>query len=191
MSGPSDRRFDLTLIEEAATPSPDNIWRPFFISPTGPLTVGDSVMKIDMTAAVVARNLLTPKDNRLLSKRPDELAVNDYLALSEIRGLKHENKQLHRLAHDYTTNMKRKLDQMNESDGQVLLDHQRFVGLFQRHLLPSSSGVVPRNEAPNDQPLMPHPSRVMSSTEAPNDPPLVPSLSGALPTAETSPKQPL
>ncbi|CAN6692745.1 unnamed protein product [Malus baccata var. baccata] len=190
MSGPSDRRFDLNLIEEAAPPSPDNIWRPSFVSPTGPLTVGDSVMKNDMTAAVVARNLLTPKDNRLLSKRSDELAVKDSLALSvQCAGLKHENKQLHRLAHDYATNMKRKLDQMKESDGQVLLDHQRFVGLFQRHLLPSSSGAVPRNEAPNDQPLMPPPSRVLSSTEAPNDPPPVPSLSGALPTAETSLKQ--
>ncbi|KAM2419979.1 hypothetical protein EV1_026213 [Malus domestica] len=214
----------LLRVGKAAPPSPDNIWRPSFVSPTGPLTVGDSVMKNDMTAAVVARNLLTPKDNRLLSKRFDELAVKDSLALSvqcagsvsnmaqrlfartrqveslaaevmslkqEIRGLKHENKQLHRLAHDYATNMKRKLDQMKETDGQVLLDHQRFVGLFQRHLLPSSSGAVPRNEAPNDQPLMPPPSRVLSSTEAPNDPPPVPSLSGALPTAETSPKQPL
>ena len=109
----------------------------------------------------------------------------------EVRGLKHENKQLHRFAHDYATNMKRKLDQMKETDGQVLLDHQRFVGLFQRYLLPSSSGAVPRNEAPNDQPPMPLPSRVLSSTKAPNDPPPVPSLSGALPTAETSPKQPL
>ncbi|CAN6678571.1 unnamed protein product [Malus baccata var. baccata] len=180
MSGPSDRRFDLNLVEEAAPPSPDNIWRPSFVSPTGPLTVGDSVMKNDMTAAVVAGNLLTPKDNRLLSKRSDELAVKDSLALS-----------VQCAAHDYATNMKMKLDQMKESDGQVLLDHQRFVGLFQRHLLPSSSGAVPHNEAPNDQPLMPPPSRVLFSTEAPNDHPSVPSLSGALPTAETSPKQPL
>ncbi|KAM1484255.1 hypothetical protein ACFXTO_036332 [Malus domestica] len=181
-------------------------------------------MKNDMIAAVVARNLLTPKDNRLLSKQSDELVVKDSLTLSvqcasfmsnmaqrlfartrqveslaaevmslkqEIKGLKHENKQLHRFAHDYATNMKRKLDQMKESDGQVLLDYQRFVGLFQRHLLPSSSGAVPRIEAPNDQPPMPHPSRVLSSTEAPNDPPLVHSLYGALPTAETSLKQPL
>ncbi|KAM1110897.1 hypothetical protein ACFX19_010234 [Malus domestica] len=87
--------------------------------------------------------------------------------------------------------MKRKLDQMQESDGQVLLDHQRFVGLFQRHLLPSSSGAVPCNEAPNDQPPMPPLSRVLSSAEAPNDPPSMPSLSGALATTETSPKQPL
>ncbi|KAM2622636.1 hypothetical protein TB2_027236 [Malus domestica] len=201
MSGPSDRRFDLNLGEEAAAPSPDNIWRPSFLSPTGLLTVGDSVMKNDMTAAVVARNILTPKDNRLLSKWSDELVVKDSLALSvrcammslkqEIRGRKHENKQLHRLAHDDTTNMERKLGQVKESDGQILLDHQRFMGLFQRHLLPSSSGVVPRNEASNDQPPMPLPSRVLSSTEAPSDHPPVPSLSGALPTAETSPKQPL
>ncbi|KAM1056560.1 hypothetical protein EV1_029683 [Malus domestica] len=210
MSGPSDRRFDLNLGEEAAMPSPDNIWCPSFISPTGPLTVRDSVMKNGITAAVVARNLITPKDNRLFSKRSDELAVNDSLALSmqcagsvsnmaqclfartrqveslvaevmshkqEIRGLKHENKQLHRLAHNYATNMKRKIDQMQESDGQILLDHQRFVGLFQHHL-PSSSGAVPRSEAPNDQPPMPPSSGA-------------PPTAKASPTTETSPKQPL
>ncbi|KAM2538411.1 hypothetical protein TB2_023858 [Malus domestica] len=175
-----------------------------------------------MTAVVVARNLLTPKDNRLFSKWSDELAVKDSLALSvqcagsvfnmaqrlfartrqvesltaevinlkqEIRKPKHENKQLHRLAHDYATNMKRKLDQLQESDGQILLDHQRFMGLFQKHLLPSSFGVVPRNEAPNDQRSVPPPSGVLPSIEAPNNHPLVHSLSGALPTAETSPEQ--
>ncbi|KAM2374588.1 hypothetical protein ACFX1X_043975 [Malus domestica] len=87
--------------------------------------------------------------------------------------------------------MKRNLDQLQESDGQILLDHQRFVGLFQRHLLPSSSGAVPRNEAPNDQPLVPPPSRVLPSIEAPNNHPPVLPLSEALPTVETSPEQPL
>ncbi|KAM1255884.1 hypothetical protein ACFX2G_030671 [Malus domestica] len=224
MSGPSDHRFNLNFSEEVVMPSQDNIWRPSFLSPTGLLNIGDSVMKNDMTIAVVARNLLTLKDNRLLSKRSDELVVKDYLALNvqcagsmsnmaqrlfaqtrqveslaaevislkqEIRGLKHENKQLHRLAHNYATNMKRKLDQLQESDGQILLDHQRFVGLLQGHLLPSSSKAVPRNEAPNDQPLVPPPFGVLPSTEAPNNHPSVPSLSRALPTAKTSPKQPL
>ncbi|KAM1670178.1 hypothetical protein ACFX13_044540 [Malus domestica] len=73
--------------------------------------------------------------------------------------------------------MKRKIDQMQESVGQILLDHQRFVGLFQQHS-PSSSGAVPCNEAPNDQPLMPPPSRAPPTAETP-------------PTTETSPKQPL
>ncbi|CAN6691273.1 unnamed protein product [Malus baccata var. baccata] len=224
MSGPSDRRFDLNFGKQAAMSPQDNIWHSSFLSPTGPLTVGDFVMKNDMTAAVVARNFLTPKDNRLLSKRFDELAVKDSMAFSvqcagfvsnmaqrlfvrtrqveslaaevislkqEITRLKHENKQLHRLAHDYATNKKRKLDQMQESDGQILLDHQRFVGLFKRHLLPSSSRAVPRNEAPNDQPPMPPLYGVPSSIEASNDHPSVPSLSGTLPTAETSLKQPL
>ncbi|KAM1049241.1 hypothetical protein ACFX2C_028364 [Malus domestica] len=210
MSGPSDRCFDLNLGEEASMPSPNKIWRPSFISPTGPLTVGDSVMKNDMTAAVVAQNLVTPKDNILLSKRSDELAVKDSLALSvqcagsvsnmaqrlfaqtrqveslaaevmslkqEIRGLKHENKQLHMLAHNYATNMKRKIDQMEESDGQILLDHQRFMGLFQQHL-PSSSGAIPHNEAQNDQPLISPSSVAPPTAEAPL-------------TTETSPKQPL
>ncbi|KAM1217149.1 hypothetical protein FF1_013508 [Malus domestica] len=207
MSGPSDRRFDLNLGEEVAMPSPNNIWRLSFISPTSPLTVRDSVMKNDMTAVVEARNLITPKDNRFFSKRSDELAVKDSLALSvqcagsvsnmaqrlfartrqveslaaevmslkqDIRGLKHENKQLHKLAHNYATNMKRKIDQMQESDGQILLDHQRFVGLFQQHL-PSSSGAVLHNEAPNDQPPMPPPSGAPPTAKAP-------------PTTETSPK---
>ncbi|CAN6721073.1 unnamed protein product [Malus baccata var. baccata] len=207
MYGSSDRRFDLNLGEEAVPPSPDNIWCPSFISPTGPLTVGDSVMKNDLTAAVVARNLVTPKDNRLLSRRSDELAVKESLALSvqcagsvsnmaqrlfaqtrqveslaaevmslkqEIRGLKHENKQLHKLAHNYATNMKRKIDQMQETDGQILLDHRRFVGLFQHHL-PSSSGAVPHSEAPNDQPPIPPPS-------------VAPPTAEAYPTTETSPK---
>ncbi|KAM1696117.1 hypothetical protein ACFXTN_027676 [Malus domestica] len=82
MSGPSDRRFDLNFGEEVAMPFQDNIWRPSFLSSTGPLTVEDSMMKNDMTAVVVAKNLLTPKDNRLFSKRSDELAVKDSLALS-------------------------------------------------------------------------------------------------------------
>ncbi|KAM1559966.1 hypothetical protein ACFX1X_003247 [Malus domestica] len=167
-------------------------------------------MKNDMTAAVVAWNLVTPRDNRLLSRRSDELAVKESLALSvqcagsvsnmvqrlfartcqveslatevmslkeEIRGLKHENKQLHKLAHNYATNMKRKIDQMQESDGQILLDHQRFVGLFQQHL-PSSSWAAPRSEAPIDQPSIPPPSVAPPTVEIP-------------PTTATSPKQPL
>ncbi|KAM2745976.1 hypothetical protein PS2_021629 [Malus domestica] len=190
MSGPSNRRFNLNFGERVAMPSQDNIWRPSFLSLTGHHTVGDSMMKNDMTAVVVARNLLTPKDNKLLSKQSDELAVKDSLALSvqcvgsvsnmaqrlfartcqveslaakvislkqEIRGIKHENKQLHRLAHDYAINMKRKLDQLQESDSQILLDHQR----------------------------------VLPSIEAPNDHPSVPSLSKALSTVETSHEQPL
>ncbi|KAM1309732.1 hypothetical protein ACFX13_006549 [Malus domestica] len=103
-----------------------------------------------------ARNLFTPKDNKILSKRSDELVVQDSLALSvqcassvsnmgqrllaqthqveslmaevaslkhEIRRLKHENKMLHVLANNYSTSMKRKLDQLQESESQIQSDH--------------------------------------------------------------------
>ncbi|CAN6685605.1 unnamed protein product [Malus baccata var. baccata] len=79
MFGTSDRRFDLNFGEEAVMPPHDNIWCPSFLSPTGPFTVRDFVMKNDMTATVVARNLFTPKDNRLLSKRSDELTFKRHL----------------------------------------------------------------------------------------------------------------
>ncbi|KAM1583222.1 hypothetical protein ACFX10_030863 [Malus domestica] len=105
------------------------------------------------------------------TRQVESLTVEVISLKQEIKGLKHKNKQLHRLAHNYATSMKRKIDQMQESDGQILLDHQRFVGLFQQHL-PSSSRAVPRNKAPNDQLL-------------------IPPHSGAPPITETFPKQPL
>ncbi|KAM2972536.1 hypothetical protein FF2_019229 [Malus domestica] len=75
MACPSNSRLDLNVREDVDMSSPDNVWRPSFLSTTGPLTVGDSMMKNDITATVVARNLLTLKDNRILSNRSDELAV--------------------------------------------------------------------------------------------------------------------
>ncbi|KAM1040913.1 hypothetical protein ACFX2C_030146 [Malus domestica] len=167
MSGTSDRHFDLNLGEEASMSSPDNIWRPSFISSTGHLTVGDLAMKNDMTAAdslalsVQCAGSVSNMAQRLFARtrQVESLAAEVMSLKQEIRGLKHENKQLHRLAHNYATNMKMKIDQMQESNGQILLDHQRFV-------------------APNDQPLIPPPFGAPSTAEA-------------LPTTETSPKQPL
>ncbi|KAM1795065.1 hypothetical protein ACFX11_035467 [Malus domestica] len=183
MSGPSDRRFDLNIGEDIDLSSPGNIWQPSFVSSNGPLTVGDTVMRNDATIAVVARNLLTPRDSRMLSKRSDEQAVQDSLAFSvqcagsvsnmgqrliarsrqveslmaevaslrqEIRGLRHENKELHMLATSYSTSMKRKLDQLQECEVRARNDHQRFIALLPRQLLPSPSGASPNVEAPDN-----------------------------------------
>ncbi|KAB2630918.1 S ribonuclease [Pyrus ussuriensis x Pyrus communis] len=170
MSGLSDCRLDLNVVEEVAISPQDNIWHSSFLSLTGPLTIGDSVMKNDMTAAVVAKNLLTPKDNRLFSKWSDELAVKDSLAFSvqcagsvsnmtqhlllepanlkqEIRGLKHENKQLHMLAHSYATIMKRKLDQLQESEECSLVEKDSSIALLFR--LMSESGSLSDEGSPS------------------------------------------
>ncbi|KAM1844676.1 hypothetical protein ACFX13_019054 [Malus domestica] len=82
MACPSDHRLDLNVGEDVDMSSLDNIWRPSFLSTTGPLTVGDFVIKNYITTTVVARNLFTLKDNRIISKRSDELAVEDSLAFS-------------------------------------------------------------------------------------------------------------
>ncbi|CAN6685911.1 unnamed protein product [Malus baccata var. baccata] len=202
MSSPSNCHFDLNLGEEAAMPSPDNIWCPSFISLTGPLTIEDSVMKNDMTAAVVARNLVTPKDNRLLSKQSDELAVKDSLAHSVqcagsvsnmAQRLFARTRQVESLAAEVMS-LKQEIKGLKHENKQLhklahnyainmkrkidqIQNLMRFMGLFQQHL-PSSSGAVPRSKAPNDQPLIPPPSVALLTTEAP-------------PTTETSPKQPL
>ncbi|KAM1810705.1 hypothetical protein COP2_028046 [Malus domestica] len=82
MTCPSNICLDLSLRSDTDEQRQDNIWRPSFLSSNGPLTIGDSVMKNNITATVVARNLLTPKDNMIISKRSDESAVQESLALS-------------------------------------------------------------------------------------------------------------
>ncbi|KAM1019218.1 hypothetical protein ACFX2C_040754 [Malus domestica] len=204
MSCPSDRRLNLNVGEDSDISSSNNIWQPSFVSPNGPLTVGDSMMMNDTTASVVARNLLTPRDTRMLSRRSDELAVQDSLAYSircagsvsnmgqrllarsrqveslmaevaslrqEVRVLRHENKELHMLATNYSTSMKRKLDQLQESEVRIQSDHQRFVTLLQRQLLPSSPGASPSVEAPDNQSLVLRLSGAPPSDEAPPDQP--------------------
>ncbi|KAM0997687.1 hypothetical protein ACFX2C_007543 [Malus domestica] len=82
MACPSTICLDLSLMSDINEQRQDNIWHSSFLSSNGPLTIGDSVMKNNITATVVARNLLTPKDNRILLKRSNELAVQDSLALN-------------------------------------------------------------------------------------------------------------
>ncbi|KAM2132607.1 hypothetical protein ACFX1Q_013986 [Malus domestica] len=54
----------------------------------------------------------------------------------EIRRLKRENRELHMLANNYSTSIKRKIDQLQESESRIQNDHKKFVAVFQRHFLP-------------------------------------------------------
>ena len=82
MASPSNICLDLSLSNDAGAPRQGNVWCPSFLSSSGPFTGEDSVMKDATTATIVARNLLTPRDSRLLLGRSDELAVQESLALS-------------------------------------------------------------------------------------------------------------
>ncbi|KAM1514047.1 hypothetical protein ACFX1Z_025412 [Malus domestica] len=199
---PSDCRLNLNAGEDINISFPNNIWQPSFVSLNGHLTVGDSMMMNDTIALVVAGNLLTPRDSRILSRRSDELAVQDsspynircagsvskmgqcLLAGSrqveslmaevaslrkEVIVLRHENKELDMIATNYSTSMKRKIDQLQESEVWIQSDHQRFVALLQRQLLPSSSGASPSVEALENQTLVLRLSGGLSNVEAPPD----------------------
>ncbi|KAM1676271.1 hypothetical protein EV1_041367 [Malus domestica] len=111
---------------------------------------------------------------RLLARtRQVESLMAEVASLKQdIIGLKHENRELHMLANSYSTSMKRKLDQLQESESQIQSDHQMFVALLQRHLLPSPSGVLLSVEAPNNQPPAPLLPGVSPSDEAQSDQPL-------------------
>ncbi|KAM1242595.1 hypothetical protein ACFX2G_034935 [Malus domestica] len=74
MTCPSNICLDLSLRSDTDEQHHDNIWRLSFLSSNGPFTIGDSVMKNNIISTMVARNLLTLKDSRILSKRSDELA---------------------------------------------------------------------------------------------------------------------
>ena len=58
------------------------VWRPYFLSSNGPVTVIDSMMLSGTIAIVVAAGLLTPEDERVLAGRTDPQTINDLMALT-------------------------------------------------------------------------------------------------------------
>jgi hypothetical protein len=58
------------------------VWRPYFLSPNGPVSVTDSVMLNGVTATAVAAGLCTPEDAKVLAGRTDPQIINDSMALT-------------------------------------------------------------------------------------------------------------
>ena len=105
---------------------------------------------------------------RLLGRaRQVESLMAEVATLSqEIGQLKHENRELHVFVNNYSTGMKRKLDQLLDSEGRIQSDRQKFEDVLWRHFLPSSSGIRTSIEAPNNPSSVPPSTRVLPSTEA-------------------------
>jgi hypothetical protein len=66
----------------AAPSATPEVWRPYFLSPNGPITVTDSVMLSGTTTTAVAAGLFTPEDGRVLTRRTDSQTINDSMALT-------------------------------------------------------------------------------------------------------------
>ena len=58
------------------------VWRPYFFSPNGPVSVTDSVMLNGVNATAVAAGLCTPEDAKVLAGRTDPQIINDLMALT-------------------------------------------------------------------------------------------------------------
>ena len=58
------------------------VWRPYFLSPNGLITVIDSLILSGTTITTVATGLLTPEDGRILAERTDPQTINDSMALT-------------------------------------------------------------------------------------------------------------
>uniref|UniRef100_A0A2N9G6A8 Integrase catalytic domain-containing protein n=5 Tax=Fagus sylvatica TaxID=28930 RepID=A0A2N9G6A8_FAGSY len=58
------------------------VWRPYFLSINGPVSVTDSVILNGETATAVAAGLCTPEDAKILAGRTDPQIINESLALT-------------------------------------------------------------------------------------------------------------
>jgi hypothetical protein len=58
------------------------VWRSYFLSPSSPVKVTDSVMLNGITASAVAASLCTPEDEKVLAGRTGPQIINDSMALT-------------------------------------------------------------------------------------------------------------
>uniref|UniRef100_A0A2N9FB19 Uncharacterized protein n=1 Tax=Fagus sylvatica TaxID=28930 RepID=A0A2N9FB19_FAGSY len=90
------------------------VWRPYFLSINGPVSVTDSVMLNGATATAVAAGLCTPEDAKVLAGKTDPQIINDSLALTiqllkeskkKVGQVKEENKRLKALVDSYADDL--------------------------------------------------------------------------------------
>jgi hypothetical protein len=72
---------DTPSVMQVPTAIPE-VWRPYFLSPNGPVSVTDSVMLNGVTATAVAADLCTPEDAKVLAGRTDPQIINDSMTLT-------------------------------------------------------------------------------------------------------------
>jgi hypothetical protein len=79
----SSSRGNYNVINLNVVPSvAPEVWRPYFLSPNGPVTVIDSVILSNTTATAVIAGLLTSEDGRILAERTDPQIIIDSIALT-------------------------------------------------------------------------------------------------------------
>ena len=77
----SQNNHDVINLNAMPSAAPE-VWRPYFLSPNGPVMVTNSVMLSGTTATAVAAGIFTPEDGRVLVRRTDPQTINDSMTLT-------------------------------------------------------------------------------------------------------------
>uniref|UniRef100_A0A2N9HLQ8 Uncharacterized protein n=1 Tax=Fagus sylvatica TaxID=28930 RepID=A0A2N9HLQ8_FAGSY len=127
--------INLNVVPSAAP----EVWRPYFLSPNGFVTVIDSVMLSGITVTAVAAGLLTPEDERVLAGRTDPQTINDSMTLTIqcVASVSNMGRRLHvrnhevRVLRSQVTILQRLLKkQQEEKQSKTTIELQKQYGLL-------------------------------------------------------------
>ena len=124
---------DALSVMQVPTVMPE-VWRPYFLSPNGLVSITDSVMLNGVTATAVAAGLCTPKDGKVLAGRTDPQIINDLMALTIqcVASVSNMGRRLHvrnhevRVLRSQVTILQRLLKESKKKVGEVKEENKRL-----------------------------------------------------------------
>uniref|UniRef100_A0A2N9H1N2 Uncharacterized protein n=1 Tax=Fagus sylvatica TaxID=28930 RepID=A0A2N9H1N2_FAGSY len=105
--------INLNVVPSAAP----EVWRPYFLSPNGSVTVIDSVILNGTTAMAVAAGLLTPEDGRRLLKDNKK----------KVGELKEENKGLKKLVDSYANDLVARSTEQSKTTTELQKQYEKLL----------------------------------------------------------------
>uniref|UniRef100_A0A2N9GS17 Uncharacterized protein n=1 Tax=Fagus sylvatica TaxID=28930 RepID=A0A2N9GS17_FAGSY len=113
------------------------VWRPYFLSINGPVSVTDSVILNGETATAVAAGLCTPEDAKVLAGRTDPQIINESLALTDsvllkeskkkVGEVKEENKRLKALVDSYADDLVIRSTEQSKTTNKLQKQYEKLL----------------------------------------------------------------
>uniref|UniRef100_A0A2N9FFH1 Uncharacterized protein n=1 Tax=Fagus sylvatica TaxID=28930 RepID=A0A2N9FFH1_FAGSY len=122
------------------------VWRPYFLSANGPVSVTDLVMLNGETATAVAAGLCTPEDAKVLAGKTDPQIINDSLALTiqcaatvtnmghrlheskkKVGEVKEENKRLKALVDSYADDLVIRSTEQSKTTNKLQKQYEKLL----------------------------------------------------------------
>uniref|UniRef100_A0A2N9FZ74 Uncharacterized protein n=1 Tax=Fagus sylvatica TaxID=28930 RepID=A0A2N9FZ74_FAGSY len=115
-SSSSQNNHDAINLNVVPSATPE-VWRPYFLSPNGLVTVTDFVMLSGTAATAVAVGLLTPEDGRRLLKDNKK----------KVGELKKENKGLKKLMDSYANNLVARSTEQSKTTTELQKQYEKLL----------------------------------------------------------------